>query len=362
MNVVEELAALGHHITVITSQFKGLPEYECKNGVDIHRVSVLMRNNQNVASLPSLLSFVPSCIVKARKLFQKEKFNIINTHFAVPSGPAGQYISYRSGIPNVLSIYGGDIYDPTRFLSPHKNFGLKQTVRKMLNCADKVISDSSDIERHARKYYGIKREIVVIPPGIKPYNELTKTREELCLPKDKLILSTLGRLVARKNNAELLEIFSEVRKAKKCHLLIMGDGPDRINLESKLEELNLSNSVTLTGRVGEEKFQYLSASDVYVSTATHEGFGLVFLEAMESGLPIVCYDNGGQIDFLKDGQTGFLVKLGHKKTFCDRLLELIRSNEIRERMAIHNRNYVKNFYTINGAKKHLAVFKEAMDN
>ena len=64
------------------------------------------------------------------------------------------------------------------------------------------------------------------------------------------------------------------------------------------------------GRVGEEKFQIMCASDIYVSTAIHEGFGLVFLEAMESGLPVISYNNGGQVDFLMDNTTGFLVEFG----------------------------------------------------
>jgi len=361
-NVAEELAALGHKITVLTSQFRGLPYYEINNNVEIHRVPVLMRNKQDTASLPSMISFVPSCISKARDLLKNYKFDVINTHFAIPSGPAGQFISNKSGIPNVLSIYGGDVYDPTKFLSPHKTIGLKQTVRKMLNTADRVISDSSDIERYAREYYGIKREIEVIPPGVRPYKGSMKKREELGLPKDKLILSTLGRLVTRKNNEELLDIFGKVQRDYACHLLIMGEGPDKANLEKKIDDLRLNNCVTLTGRVGEEKFQFLSVSDAYVSTAVHEGFGLVFLEAMESGLPIISYNNGGQVDFLKDGKTGFLINLGDKERFCHHLSELLGSPEMRKEMSNRNKNYVKEFYTRNGAEKHLSVFKEATRN
>ena len=360
-NFMEELAALGHSITVITSRFNGLPEYERRNGVDIYRVPVLMRTKQDVASLPSLLSFVPSCIRKVRWLMRTRRFDVISTHFAVPSGPAGQYISNKYGLPNVLSIYGGDIYDPSKFLSPHKTFGLKQTVRKMLTAADRVISDSSDIEQYTRKYYGVKRDIEVIPPGVRPYAGPVRDREALGLPKDKLILTTLGRLVKRKNNEELLGIFSEVRKYRPCHLLVMGEGPDRPLLEKINNELDLTKCVTLAGRVGPEKFQYLASSDIYVSTASHEGFGLAFLEAMESGLPIICYDNGGQVDFLENGKTGFLVKLGQKENFCRQLRELLTSPKLRKEMSAHNRKHVKQFYVRNGAERHLSIFRQAMN-
>ena len=140
-----------------------------------------------------------------------------------------------------------------------------------------------------------------------------------------------------------------------CHLLIMGDGPERSILENKIREFGLQDRITLTGRVGEEKFQIMSAADIYISTAIHEGFGLVFLEAMESGLPVVSYNNGGQVDFLIDGTTGFLIEFGHTEKFCDRLIELIRSKELRNQMSRHNQDYIKGFYTSRCTEKYLEI-------
>jgi glycosyltransferase involved in cell wall biosynthesis len=354
-NIMDELAENGHQITVITSHFDSLPKEEVFGNIDIYRVPVLLRTKQDVGSLPSLLSYVPSCISKAQKLMKKTRFDIINTHFAIPSGPAGYYLSKKSGIPNVLTIYGGDIYDPTKFLSPHKTPILKNTVRRMLEAADHIISDSSDIENHARKIYGVENGITVIPPGVRPYNGIKKNRKELGLPEDKIILVTLGRLVVRKNNNELIAVMGKICRDFDCHLLIMGDGPERSSLEKKIRQYGLEDKITLTGRVGEEKFQIMSASDIYVSTAIHEGFGLVFLEAMESRLPVVSYNNGGQVDFLKDGTTGFLIEFGETEKFCDRLIQLIRSGEMRAQMSRNNRDYIKEFYTSRCSEKYLDI-------
>jgi glycosyltransferase involved in cell wall biosynthesis len=354
-NVMDELAENGHQITVITSHYDSLPKEEFFGNINIYRVPVLLRTKQDVGSLPSLLSYVPSCISKAHKLMRETRFDIINTHFAVPSGPAGYYLSKKSGIQNVLTIYGGDIYDPTKFLSPHKTPVLKSTVRRMLEAADHIISDSSDIENHARKFYGTENEITVIPPGVRPFKGGEKSRKELGLPEDKIILATLGRLVARKNNTELIEVMKNLCRDFDCHLLIMGDGPERSMLEKKIKQLGLKDKITLTGRVGEEKFQIMSAADIYVSTAIHEGFGLVFLEAMESGLPVVCYNNGGQVDFLMDGTTGFLIEFGDTARLCNRLIELVRSKEMRNQMSRHNQDYIKGFYTSRCAEKYLEI-------
>jgi glycosyltransferase involved in cell wall biosynthesis len=361
-NIMDELAESGHEITVITSNYNRLPKKESKYNLTIYRVPVLFRTKQDVGSLPSLLSYVPSCFNKAQKLIRDKKFDIINTHFAIPTGPAGYYLSKEHRIPNVLTVYGGDIYDPTKFLSPHKTPLLKSTVRMMLNAADHIISDSRDIESHSRRIYGITRPITVIPPGVRPFTGAQKSKKELGLPENTVILVTLGRLVVRKNNTQLIDIIRDIEKACDCHLYIMGDGPERPTLERRIQQYGLKDRITLVGRVGEEKFQIMSAADIYVSTAIHEGFGLVFLEAMESGLPVLSYDNGGQTDFLIDGKTGFMVEFGNTQQYADRLMQLIRSVELRQQMSHHNREYIRNFYTNRCAAKYIEILTNHANN
>lgn len=361
-NIMDELSERGHEITVITSCYDSLPTQELRENLSIYRVPVFLRTKQDVGSLPSLLSYVPNCIKKAQKLIKKTKFDVINTHFAVPSGPAGYYLSQAHQISNVLTIYGGDIYDPTKFLSPHKTLLLKSVVRKMLNTADHIISDSHDIEGHTRRIYGITRPITVIPPGVRPFTGTKKSRKDLGLPEETIILVTLGRLVVRKNNTQLIDVIRNIEKVCDCHLVVMGDGPERAALERRIEQYGLKNKITLAGRVGEEKFQIMSAADIYVSTAIHEGFGLVFLEAMESGLPVLSYDNGGQTDFLVDGKTGFVVEFGNTQKYTDRLMQLIRSAELRQQMRRHNREYIRNFYTSRCAEQYIEVLTNYANN
>jgi glycosyltransferase involved in cell wall biosynthesis len=93
-----------------------------------------------------------------------------------------------------------------------------------------------------------------------------------------------------------------------------------------------------------EKFKILNICDLFVSTSQHEGFGLAFLEAMQSGLPIVCYDNGGQNDFLKDQETGYLVKLNDINQFTNRCEILINNPKLRERIGGTNRVRAEEFH------------------
>ena len=94
-------------------------------------------------------------------------YDIVNTHFAVPSGPAGQAVAGYLKIPNILSIHGGDIFDPSKSLSPHKTPILSGVVAAMLNRADRVVAQSSDTRSNALKYYKVNRNIDIIPLGIK---------------------------------------------------------------------------------------------------------------------------------------------------------------------------------------------------
>ena len=359
-DISEEIASKGHRVTVITSLFDGLLPYESINRVGIHRVPVLMRSKRDVASLPSMLSYVPRCVRKGAELLRAQRFDVINTHFAVPSGPAGHHLSGRFRVPNVLTIHGGDIFDPTKTLSPHRTFGLKQTVRMMLEGADRVVAQSSDTRNNSRIYYGVDRHIDIIPLGIRQNPYPVKTRKELDLPDAGWLFVTIGRIVRRKNIPDLLEVFAELRKEIPCTLLVIGDGPEMGALKRKIQEMNIGESVRMTGRVDEErKFQYLCAADLYLSTALHEGFGIVFLEAMECGLPIVCYDRGGQTDFLKEGETGSLVRLGDREGFKKQMIDLLISDQKTRRIKEHNRQYVKEFYISRCADRYLEIFDSA---
>lgn len=362
-DIAEEIVNIGHKVTVVTSRFAKLKDEEVNGGVRILRVPVFFRKKQNTASILSMLSYFPYSIFYINKLFKKEDFDIINTHFAIPSGPTGNFVSKSKNVPNVLSIHGGDIFDPSKSLSPHKTLGLKQTVKKMLINADRVVAQSSDTKRNASNLYDIEREIDIIPLGIKPNGFKIKSKTELGLSENKQALITIGRLIKRKNLGELLDILKKIKKESDCELVIVGDGPENENIKQKINSLNLQDDIKLTGRVDEElKFQYLSASDIYVSTAMHEGFGIVFLEAMECGLPVICYNRGGQVDFLRNDETGYLIELGNTDSFFNNLLSLLNSPRKREKIKVYNKELVKKYYINNIAKQYLSIFDEVLIN
>ncbi|BBN01770.1 phosphatidylinositol alpha 1,6-mannosyltransferase [Marchantia polymorpha subsp. ruderalis] len=148
----------------------------------------------------------------------------------------------------------------------------------------------------------------------------------------------VGRLGAEKN----LEFFKLVmEKIPEAHLAIVGDGPYRGELEKMLE----GKKVTFTGMLqGEELSQAYASADVFITPSETETLGFVVLEAMASGIPVVCARAGGIIDIVnKEGETGFLYTPGDLDDCVGKLKDLLHSPELRRKIGSAGREEVENF-------------------
>jgi len=362
-DIVEQMASRGASVTVLTSGYKGCSRMDRSNGVRVFRVPVAFRRKLEVASMASMLSYFPSSVLNAFWAMNKDSYDIVNTHFAIPSGPTGYVLARKFRIPNVLSIHGGDLYDPSKRLSPHRIPVLSATVRGVMNAAERVVAQSNDTKKRAEAYYNLTREIDVIPLGIKIPVFQKRSRQEFGFRQDQILLCTVGRLIPRKNILDMLNILWELKQKYPVKLLIIGEGPERPRIEAAVKQYGMVENVHMYGNVSdEEKYDLMDVSDIFVSTASHEGFGIVFLEAMACGLPVICYDYGGQTDFLKNGKTGFLVGLNNSSEFRGRLEEVMCAPDLMRSMADHNREYVRNYSIQNCAGRYLALFEKVIDD
>jgi glycosyltransferase involved in cell wall biosynthesis len=115
------------------------------------------------------------------------------------------------------------------------------------------------------------------------------------------------------------------------------------------------------GQISEQdKFEVLQMADIYTSTSQHEGFGIVYLEAMASALPVVCYDFGGQTDFLKTGVNGYLVKLNDIAGFQRACQNLIDDPELRRTIGKQNVCDVEGYYVDNCAQRYAGLYKDIL--
>jgi glycosyltransferase involved in cell wall biosynthesis len=350
-----------HTVTVLTSRALGLPAQSMDGGARVIRAPVFFRRELAVANLPSMLAYLPMAALRGWTLRGSAAFDVINTHFVVPTGPVGHILSRVYGVPNVLSVHGGDLYDPSKVSSPHRHAWLRAPIRALLRRADSLVGQSRNTLEHVETIYGVRRETRLIPLGIdRPPPPPRVPRSEFGIPQDSFVMVTVGRVVARKSTLQLVQALRAAERPT-AHLLIVGDGPDTETVRKAALEGGVGERVHFLGQASEErKYQALGAADIFVSASQHEGFGLVFLEAMACGLPIICYDHGGQTDFLTDGKTGFVVPLNELERFTRSIVTLHDQIEVRRAMARNNRRQVEDYFIDTCANRYEAEFESVV--
>jgi glycosyltransferase involved in cell wall biosynthesis len=342
-----------HEVHVLTSGMTDLPPAETVDGVHIRRVAVWGRRSRSRASIASLLTFHPAALAAGAALCRAHAFDLVASWFVVPSGTVGHRLARRFARPHSLHIMGSDVWGPAMWYAPPRNPLLGPVVHRLLMGADLRTAPSRDLAQKARDHHRCTAPIAVVPHGVDPWPHALPERQ----PGGAIRLVTLARLVARKQLGTLLQALATLPDLD-LHLTVMGDGPDRPRLESLARTLGIAPRVTFTGFVDEPaKHATLAASDLFVLPSSHEGFGLVYVEAMHHGLPVIATTNGGQADFLEDGRTGRLVPPGTIQHQADAIRHLATDARARARIARHNRQAAARLTVDAAARRYEQLFE-----
>jgi len=355
--IAQELAKT-HQVDYLTTGYKDLPRTEQKDGITIYRVPVMGRKDLSTATLLSMISFFPACLFKGILLCSKNNYDVINAHFVIPSGLPAVFLAKIFRKPLVISILGGDIYDPSKKWSPHRHSSLKLLIGWLLRQADHIVAPSSNTKENALRYYNYNGQIETIPLGFVQPSFRRVTRADLGLPEDQIILVSVGRLVKRKGYEYAIRAVSQlVQQGHQVKYLIIGDGPEEMTLRGLAKELKIEKDVIFSGYVTEEvKYQYLSQSDIYLLPSLHEGFGICLLEAMYCGLPIVATNNGGQTDFLIDGKNALLVPTKNWEILAETIDEICCDKSKMSKMSANNKEDIKRYYIQEVAMQYEKMF------
>lgn len=140
---------------------------------------------------------------------------------------------------------------------------------------------------------------------------------------------TVGRHAPQKDHHTLLESFAVARRRVKARLIILGQGPQRGELEILAERLGISEDVTFAGWQ-DNPFAWLARADLFVLSSRYEGFGNVIIEAMACGLPIISTDcPSGPAEILEDGAHGRLVPVGDVEAMAEKMIEVLSDDQLR---------------------------------
>ena len=188
------------------------------------------------------------------------------------------------------------------------------------------------------------KKLIKVAPGIdtdhfKPIDE-SELRCELGFGNRPTIIS-VGRLVHRKGQDRLVEAMPRINKEfPEALLVFVGEGPHRKVLDSLVEKNNLHKNVRFIGRIQYSDLpRYIALGDIFAMPSRSrlfglevEGLGIVYLEASACGLPVVGGSSGGAPDAVKDGITGFVVDGNDIEEIADRIIDLLRDQQLRDRM------------------------------
>ncbi|MDR2187315.1 MAG: glycosyltransferase [Azonexus sp.] len=174
--------------------------------------------------------------------------------------------------------------------------------------------------------------------------EKDTARRALSLPEDAWIIGNVGRLHPDKDQATLLHGFAQAlpQIPKGSLLVIIGTGPREQVLKKLAHELGIAESVRFPGKVPDAR-RYFKAFDVFALTSDHEPFGMVLLEAMMAGIPIICSNCGGGPEVV--GDTGRLFPLGNADALAQEMIAQSREPSDHAKLKLHMRERVESLFT-----------------
>lgn len=192
----------------------------------------------------------------------------------------------------------------------------------------------------------INQAPAIIYPGTEPARFSPDQRRQ---PKETPILLTVGRLVPRKGIDLMLQALPLILRETAVTYHIGGSGPDRARLEKMVQALGVQHAVRFLGRVPEDELPQLYANaDLFVmpnreiqEEGSLEGFGIVFLEASASGLPVIAGRSGGAVEAVRDGITGLLVAPDSVEELAAAVLTLLQDAPQRQQMGQAGRQWVE---------------------
>src|SRR3989344_2428007 len=327
-----------------------LPD-EKKDNAEIIRLGRGKKNREYYGRIRDKIFYIFSAWRKAEELHRRERFDVLWAVMASYGSLAALLFKMRHPrVPLLLTIQEGDS-------EKHLFFGRGGLVglgsRWALRKAD-YIQVISNFLKNFVKSRGAKCPIEVVHNGVdwelfntqyRP-SEIKAARDNLGL-KDEYVVLTASRLVFKNGVDILIEAIAKFKEKQpniKC--LIIGDGPEREKLKAKSKKLNVAGNVIFLGQIPQKDLPiYFRIADVFARPSRSEGLGNSFLEAMAAGVPAIGTPIGGIIDFLKEGETGFIVPADNPEKLAEKLHYILKNPALREKIIRSARFLIKETYT-----------------
>ncbi len=352
--LVSELRNQGHFVSLFTSHYPGFEEDDPAT----ERFQSLM-----VDMFPNYPFARPPFNI-LRERFRQGKFDVVHTHTPFTLGVVGKRWGQTEGVP-VVSTYHTH-YDRYTHYVPVVP---EEVTRRVLalhtrNYYHKVnaVITPSEPSREWLMDQGVTRPIHVIPTGIPEprHHDRREMRTGFGWQPDEFVVLFVGRLAQEKNIAILIRAFAQIAKGARARLVLVGDGPDREELQALTKKLKITDRVEFRGFVPREHVDsYYAGADVFAFPSDTETQGLVVAEAMSYGLPVVVAQGGGASQAVKPYHSGLVVP-SNVESFATGLKTLLADPVLRREWGQHARHLSMELTVPRMTESILSVYRQSI--
>jgi glycosyltransferase involved in cell wall biosynthesis len=352
-SITRHVAALGHTVHVVLPENAAWNRPPTEAGVTFHRYRYSPRRSwtpwgysesleRGVQVKRALFALAPvvalSALRTASRLLARERFDLVHAHWVIPNGAIAALAARRSGLPLVVSLHGSDV------AVSEKNATFGRAARSAFARAAAVTAPSDDLLERAQALgarepleaipYGADVEALTAAPG-----EADRLRARLGLTPERIVVAGVGRFIDVKGFSYLIDAVAAARPScPELHLVLVGDGDLREELEARARALGLSDSVSFPGVARRDEIAaYFAASQIVVVPSVHarglvDGLPNVALEAMAAGKPLIATRVGGLPQLVRDGENGLLVEEKDPAGLAAAIVSLANDSERRSRL------------------------------
>ena len=338
----------GQDVTVVTYRDGDTPYFEDDDGVKVHRVDNFMIAPNNFIDWVMQLNF--NMIAKTGEIIAKEgKFDVIHAHDWL-TAYAAKTLKTSYNIPMICTIHATEA---------GRNNGIRTDMQKYINDtewlltyeASEVIVNSNYMKSEIQRLFGLPFEkINVVPNGVNlnNFNNVYRDydfRRRFAMDNEKIVLF-MGRLVYEKGIQHLISAMPKILDHyHDVKLVIAGKGGMLDELKAQANNLGISQKVYFAGYLNSKDVQKMyRCADISVFPSTYEPFGIVALEAMLAGVPVVVSDIGGLNEIVEHGVTGMKSYAGNPNSIADSILTLLFDHKLCDQVVKNAKAKVKAEY------------------
>lgn len=304
---------------------------------DLPNVQISTGTSSSSTGIISKIGYL-NVIPQIKRIIREEKPDIIHAHYASSYGLLGSLVKPKN-IPYIVSVWGSDVYDFPNLIP----FG-KQIIKYNLRKADYILSTSHVMAKETQKY--TDKHIYVTPFGV-DINLFTPIQTPV---KEEFVIGTVKTLRPKYGIDTLIKAAALVINDNpdiKIRVDIYGEGPQKEELMKLADKLNIANKVNFRGYVDNSLLPHIYSDfsvAVSLSRLNSESFGVVAVEAMACGCPVITSDADGFTEVVKDGITGFIVPKDSPEIAAQAIQKFIDNPSFRDSMGKAGRERVLDLY------------------